>query len=119
VALAGQARLEIGWVLRGQFWGQGYATEIGRTGLAFAFDELAAEEVVAYTEARNARSRAVMERLGFRYSHDLFLEEGGERFVLYRLARPSHQFEQGTHLLKFDNRVALPWILPESGRVSS
>lgn len=93
VQLADQARLEIGWVLRGRFWGKGYATEIGRTGLAFAFEELAAEEVVAYTEARNARSRAVMERLGFRYSHDLFLEEGGEPFVLYRLTRPSCSFE--------------------------
>lgn len=89
VHLAGQERLEIGWVLRGQFWGQGYATEIGRAGLAFAFDELAADEVVSYTEARNARSRAVMERLGFRYRHDLVLEEGGEPFVLYSLTRPS------------------------------
>ncbi|HLI50171.1 MAG TPA: GNAT family N-acetyltransferase [Thermomicrobiaceae bacterium] len=89
VELEGREQLEIGWVVRGRCWGQGYATEMGRAGLAFAFDELDADEVVAYTEARNARSRAVMERLGFRYSHDLVLEEGGEPFVLYRLARPS------------------------------
>jgi RimJ/RimL family protein N-acetyltransferase len=89
VQLEGQERLEIGWVVRGQFWGQGYATEIGRAGLTFAFDELTADEVVSFTEARNARSRAVMERLGFRYHHNLFLEEYSEPFVLYSLNRPS------------------------------
>ncbi len=49
--VAGNDRLEIGWALHREFWGFGYATEIGRAGLAFAFDELAAEEVVPYTEA--------------------------------------------------------------------
>jgi [ribosomal protein S5]-alanine N-acetyltransferase len=88
-AVAGQERLEIGWAVLRPFWGQGYATEIGRAGVAFAFEELGAEEVVSYTETRNARSRAVMERLGFRYSQDLILEEGGEPFALYILARPS------------------------------
>ncbi len=88
VHIAGQERLEIRQALLRPFWGHGYATEIDRAGLAFAFDELAADEVVSYTEARNARSRAVMECLGFRYSHDLLLEEGGEPFALYLHARP-------------------------------
>jgi RimJ/RimL family protein N-acetyltransferase len=47
--------------------GRGYATEIGRAGLAYAFDDLGAEQVVAFTERDNRRSRAVMERLGMRY----------------------------------------------------
>ena len=87
--VAGQDRLEIGWALLRTCWGHGYATEIGRAGLAFAFDELAADEVVSYTEARNARSRAVMERLGFQYTTDISLEDGGEPFALYVLGRPS------------------------------
>lgn len=57
-------RLEVGWTVRSALWGQGYATEIGRAGLAFAFEDLGAEEVVAFTERHNRRSRAVMERLG-------------------------------------------------------
>jgi hypothetical protein len=40
---------------------------LGRGGLAFAFENLGAEEVVAFTERHNRRSRAVMERLGMRY----------------------------------------------------
>jgi [ribosomal protein S5]-alanine N-acetyltransferase len=89
VQLAGQERLEIGWALLRPFWGQGYATEIGRAGVAFAFEELGADEVVAYTETRNARSRAVMERLGFRYSHDFIFEADGVPCALYILTRPS------------------------------
>src|SRR3954453_5321162 len=67
----GRECLEIGGVLHRKFWGHGYATEIGRAGLAFAFDELAADDVVSFTEVRNGRSRAVMERLGFSYSKDI------------------------------------------------
>ncbi len=89
VQLAGQERLEVVWVLLRPFWGQGYATEIGRAGVAFAFEELGADEVVSYTETRNARSRAVMERLGFRYSQDYLSEVDGVPCVLYILTRPS------------------------------
>ena len=85
--IEGQDQLEIGWALRHVFWGRGYATEIGRAGLDFAFHELDADEVVSFTEARNTRSRAVMERLGFQYSHDMTLEAGGEPFALYLIRR--------------------------------
>jgi RimJ/RimL family protein N-acetyltransferase len=89
VQMAGKERLEIGWVLLRPYWGQGYATEIGCAGLAFAFEELGADEVVSFTEARNARSRAVMERLGFRYGQDYVSEVDGVPCVLYTLSRPS------------------------------
>src|SRR5215207_1197892 len=59
--------VEIGWALRQEVWGRGYATEIGRAGLDHAFWVLGVEEVVAFTEVHNVRSRAVMERLGMRY----------------------------------------------------
>lgn len=85
--LDGQERLEIGWALHRAFWGHGYATEIGRAGLAMAFDELHAAEVVSYTEARNTRSRAVMERLGFHYTHDITLDDNGAPFAFYVLGR--------------------------------
>ncbi|SNY45969.1 Protein N-acetyltransferase, RimJ/RimL family [Paractinoplanes atraurantiacus] len=79
----GVDRLEVGWVLHRRFWGQGYATEIGRAALSFAFDELGAREVVSFTEVHNLRSRAVMERLGFHYSKEISV--GGEPFALYVL----------------------------------
>jgi RimJ/RimL family protein N-acetyltransferase len=64
-------RLELGWTVRADLWGRGYATEIGRAGLAFAFEDLGAAEVVAFTERHNRRSRAVMERLGMRQVGDV------------------------------------------------
>ena len=72
----GAERLEVGWTVASRLWGRGYASEIGRAGLEFAFTELAADEVVAFTEPDNRRSLAVMHRLGMRYvkritHHDL------------------------------------------------
>jgi ribosomal-protein-alanine N-acetyltransferase len=60
----GAERLEVGWTLLRERWGEGYATEIGRAALAFAFGDLGADEVVAFTEPHNTRYRRVMERLG-------------------------------------------------------
>jgi RimJ/RimL family protein N-acetyltransferase len=63
--------LEIGWALRREFWGRGYASEIGRAGLAFAFDDLGVQAVVSCTVRHNVRSRAVMERIGMRYAGEI------------------------------------------------
>jgi RimJ/RimL family protein N-acetyltransferase len=63
--------LEIGWALRREFWGRGYASEIGRAGLAFAFDVLGVQAVVSCTVRHNMRSRAVMERIGMRYAGEI------------------------------------------------
>ncbi len=63
--------LEIGWALRREFWGRGYASEIGRAGLAFAFDVLGMQAVVSCTVRHHARSRAVMERIGMRYAGEI------------------------------------------------
>ncbi|HKT04233.1 MAG TPA: GNAT family N-acetyltransferase [Rugosimonospora sp.] len=77
----GARRLEVGWALPSPRWGHGYATEIGRAALDFARDDLGGEPVVAFTEPGNARSRAVMARLGMRYARDItFLDRP---FVLY------------------------------------
>jgi RimJ/RimL family protein N-acetyltransferase len=63
--------LEIGWALRSGFWGCGYASEIGRAALAFAFDVLGVQAVVSCTVRHNVRSRAVMERIGMKYAGEI------------------------------------------------
>jgi RimJ/RimL family protein N-acetyltransferase len=67
----GARRLELGWAVRQELWGRGYATEIGAAGLRYARDALHADEVVALTEVHNRRSRAVMERLGMDYLREI------------------------------------------------
>jgi RimJ/RimL family protein N-acetyltransferase len=58
--------VEIGWRLAFGHWGKGYATEGARAALDFGFNAGGLEEIVSFTAAGNARSRAVMERLGMR-----------------------------------------------------
>ncbi|MBN1921240.1 MAG: GNAT family N-acetyltransferase [Anaerolineae bacterium] len=55
---------EIGWAVHPRLWGQGFATEAARALLAFAFAELRAHRVVAFSHAENAASLRVMRRLG-------------------------------------------------------
>jgi len=87
--------IEIGWRLARPHWGKGYATEAATAALAYAFDTLQADEVVAITIPANHPSRAVMERIGMtRDLHGDFdhpnLPAGHvlQRHVLYRKRSP-------------------------------
>jgi RimJ/RimL family protein N-acetyltransferase len=55
---------EVGWVLRRQSWGKGYATEGARAALRFAFQELGRAQVVSLIHPDNVASIRVAERLG-------------------------------------------------------
>jgi RimJ/RimL family protein N-acetyltransferase len=63
--------IEIGWRLREDSWGQGYAKEAALASLDFAFEGLEAPRVVAVTIAQNESSRGLMKRLGMRRRADL------------------------------------------------
>lgn len=60
--------VEIGWRLAAEHWNHGYATEGAQAALAFGFDTLQLNEIVAFTAVGNVRSRRVMEKIGM--SHD-------------------------------------------------
>ena len=68
----GRPCIEIGWRLAPEFWGKGYITEAAEEILAFAFRKLELPEVVSFTALGNARSYAVMERLGMRRQPEPF-----------------------------------------------
>lgn len=57
---------EIGWRFARTAWGEGYATEAARGWLAHGFETRGLGEIVAFTAPANAKSRAVMVRLGMR-----------------------------------------------------
>lgn len=87
--------LEIGWRLRPDYWGQGYAHEAASAALAYAFHALGQREVVAFTTEANLRSRRLMERLDMEHNpaddfdHPrLDPQSPLRRHVLYRIHRP-------------------------------
>ena len=63
--------LEIGWRLREDAWGQGYAREAAIASLDFAFGKLGAEQVIALTVDGNSDSWGLMRRLGMIRREDL------------------------------------------------
>ncbi|HUB76860.1 MAG TPA: GNAT family N-acetyltransferase [Solirubrobacteraceae bacterium] len=84
--------VEIGWRLLPAAWGHGYATEAASAALDYGFGEAGLEAVVSFASKTNARSIAVMERLGMRrvadgdFDHPL-MERGHPLapHVLYRV----------------------------------
>ena len=56
-------RVEIGWRLRPEMWGNGYATEAARSCLRYA-SLSKMESIISFTALSNLRSQRVMQRLG-------------------------------------------------------
>jgi RimJ/RimL family protein N-acetyltransferase len=59
-------RVEVGWRLRREAWGAGYATEGARAALQAGFGTLGLDEIVSFVHPGNQRSLAVTRRLGMR-----------------------------------------------------
>lgn len=84
--------VEVGWRLAAEYWGKGYASEGARGSLSYGFNKLGLKEIVAFTTPGNAKSRAVMERLGMTrnpdddFDHPAIPEPHDRRMVLYRLS---------------------------------
>ena len=94
-AIPGAPKVEIGWQLGKEFWGNGYAPEGARAMLDFAWSNLALPEVVAITYEGNLPSQRVMEKIGMqRDPHGDFLHpdipDGHllRPHVLYRISNP-------------------------------
>ncbi len=81
----GKGILEIGFHIRSAYWGQGYATEAARAVIAYAFGPLHATALFAGHNPENTVSRHVLERLGFRYTHDEFYPPTGLKHPSYLL----------------------------------
>ncbi len=94
--------VEIAWRLHINYWGKGYATEAATKALQFCFEELNESEVVSFTTIKNARSRAVMRRLGFsntneNFKHpDISTDHPLSEHVLYKLTQHEWQQKQRT-----------------------
>ena len=73
VPFAGE--FEVGWRLREDAWGKGYAKEAAIASLDFAFERLGARRVLAITFPGNKPSWGLMERLGMKIQPDLSYDD--------------------------------------------
>jgi RimJ/RimL family protein N-acetyltransferase len=71
-------RAELGFTFAAASQGKGYATEAVRATIEYAFERLGVEVVVAVTDARNAPSMALLDRIGMTHVSTEHVEFKGE-----------------------------------------
>ncbi len=86
--------VEIGWRLKRDFRGKGYASEAAQPILRHAFETLRLESVVADIHPENIGSISVAEKLGMRLAGERLSD--GERAMSYRLERGDYFRISGT-----------------------
>ena len=79
--------LEVGWLVRRDRWGRGYATEAGAAAVRYAFERLGADHVLSLITVENAASRRVAEKLGAVASGPIDLR--GHTMTVFRIDRAS------------------------------
>lgn len=79
--------VEVGWALRGDAWGRGYATDAGRAWVDWGFAHLAVGHITANIDPANGASVRVAQRLGMApLREDVF---HGRAVVVYAVRRPA------------------------------
>jgi RimJ/RimL family protein N-acetyltransferase len=80
--------MEVGWVLRPDHWGKGYATEAGDRSVIYAFETLLVDELFSVILPENIRSQAVAQRLGLTLVDERALSSyPAEAHGIWRLSR--------------------------------
>jgi len=91
-----QGMMEVGWRLREDAWGQGYAKEAATAALDLAFGRFGADEVIALTVQNNTPSWGLMVRLGMERRADLDFDSPdfdpeNPRIIAYAITRAGWQ----------------------------
>ena len=84
---------EVGWMLRRESWGKGYATEAARRVIRHAFTEMDRERVISLIREANAPSIRVAERLGERLEGRAVIF--GQEALVYGLDRAAWRVAGG------------------------
>ena len=84
----GEGEYELGFHLRPEFWGRGYASEAANAVIGYAFRTLHARTLFAGHHPENAASRRLLEKLGFTHVGDELYPPTGLHHPSYRLHEP-------------------------------
>ncbi|MCR5329317.1 MAG: GNAT family N-acetyltransferase [Saccharofermentans sp.] len=85
-------KYEIGWIIRENMRGKGYAAEAAKALMDYAFDVLNAEKIQAHCDSRNKASESLMKKLGMTLIDDTAIRYYPKRDVfsgeyLYAIAK--------------------------------
>ena len=86
IEVGGGLEVEVGYTVRAEYAGLGYATEMARAIVDVDAPRVGATNLVAFTLPDNIASRRVMEKAGFAFERDIVHE--GREMVLYRRIAP-------------------------------
>jgi len=92
--------VEIGWRLKKEAWGMGYATEGAKRCLAYGFEQLEFTDVYSFTSTLNTRSERVMRSIGMTkqmvFDHPR-IDKGHVlcKHVLYRISKNALKVSDG------------------------
>ena len=73
--------------LRPAYWGIGLAQEAARAVVGYGFGLDGVQGIFAAHHPKNADSKNMIERLGFRYTHQEFYEPTGKEHTCYLLMK--------------------------------
>jgi ribosomal-protein-alanine N-acetyltransferase len=59
---------EVGYLLSGEFWGKGYATEAARASVEFGKKNIGLNEIIGLTDPLNIASQRVLEKCGLTFT---------------------------------------------------
>ncbi len=82
--------VEVGYHLRRDHWGRGYATEAAARCIAYAFSELRIERVISLIRPSNTPSRRVAERNGLRPTFEVIWHDLPH--LVYAISRTEWEF---------------------------
>ena len=80
-----QGVYEIGFQICSKHWKRGFASEGARAVMEYAFDKLGVSGLFAGHNPKNETSRHLLEKLGFRYSHDEYYAPTGLNHTSYMI----------------------------------
>jgi len=83
--------IDIGYRFLPQYWGEGLATEASHAILAYAFNTLGIEKVIAIAMNEHKASIRVMQKIGMEFYKFAPYIEGGEDVTWYQISKMVYQ----------------------------
>ena len=90
--IADTSEVEVDFVVAPDSWGRGYATEAAKAALAYGFEKLKLDRIIALAKPDNTASRRVIEKIGMRYLKNA--EYWGITCAYYAISRSQYEIQR-------------------------